>query len=191
MQSSTWSSYKHHNTAKFLIACTPNGCISFISSLYVGSISDVELTRVSGLLTRLQDKPGISIMADRGFTIRDMLKQIGIDLNIPPFMEGRPQLPAKEILEGRHIASVRIHVERAIGRIKTFSILKQTLPITLVLARLSNQIVCVCAYLSNFKTVLIPPESTGNILMDNDKLDVDDYFEELSDSDESNDEDCI
>ena len=32
MQSSTWSSYKHHNTAKFLIACTPNGCIR-ISSL--------------------------------------------------------------------------------------------------------------------------------------------------------------
>ena len=50
LQSSTWSSYKHQNTAKFLIACTPNGCISFISPLYVGSISDVELTRVSGLL---------------------------------------------------------------------------------------------------------------------------------------------
>ncbi len=25
MQSSTWSSYEHHNTAKFLIACTPSG----------------------------------------------------------------------------------------------------------------------------------------------------------------------
>ena len=44
IQSSTWSSYKHHNTAKFLIAVTPNGCVSFISPLYVGSISDVELT---------------------------------------------------------------------------------------------------------------------------------------------------
>ena len=54
MQSSTWSNYKHHNTAKFLIACTPNGCISFISPLYVGSISDVELTRVSGLLKSIQ-----------------------------------------------------------------------------------------------------------------------------------------
>ena len=54
MQSSTWSSYKHHNTAKFFIACTPNGCVSFISPLYVGSISEVELTtRVSGLLTHL------------------------------------------------------------------------------------------------------------------------------------------
>ena len=69
MQSSTWSSYKHHNTAIFLLACTPNGCVSFVSPLYVGSISDVELTRVSGLLTCLENKQGVSIMADRGFTI--------------------------------------------------------------------------------------------------------------------------
>lgn len=53
MQSSTWSNYKHHNTAKFLIACTPNGCISYISALYVGSISDLELTNASGFLTKL------------------------------------------------------------------------------------------------------------------------------------------
>ena len=25
MESSRWSSYKHHNTIKFLVACTPNG----------------------------------------------------------------------------------------------------------------------------------------------------------------------
>ena len=43
MQSSTRSYYKHHNTAKFLVACTPNGAISFISPVFVGSISDVEL----------------------------------------------------------------------------------------------------------------------------------------------------
>ena len=103
MQSSTWSSYKHHNTAKFLIACTPNGCIYFVSPLYVGSISDVEITRVSGFLTQLKDKPGISIMADRGFTVKDMLQAIGVELNIPPFMEGRQQLPAEEVQEGRRM----------------------------------------------------------------------------------------
>ena len=27
MQLSTWSQYKHHNTVKFLVACTPNGGI--------------------------------------------------------------------------------------------------------------------------------------------------------------------
>ena len=182
MQSSTWSSYKHHNTAKFLIACTPNGCISFISPLYVGSISDVEITRVSGFLTQLEDKAGISIMADRGFTIKDMLEAIGVELNIPPFMEGRQQLPAEEVQKGRRIASVRIHVERAIGRIKIFNILKHTLPISL--ARLSNQIVTVCAYLSNFKPVLVPSEST---MLTENELDVDDYFGEMTESERSGD----
>eukprot|EP00731_Ephydatia_muelleri_P026446 Em0018g546a len=46
---------------------------------------NVELTRISGFLTKLEDKPGISIMADRGFTVKDMLEMLGIDLNIPPF----------------------------------------------------------------------------------------------------------
>jgi hypothetical protein len=39
LQSSTWSNYKHHNTAKFLVGCTPNGAVSYVSPLYVGSIS--------------------------------------------------------------------------------------------------------------------------------------------------------
>ena len=54
----------------------------------MGSISDIELTRSSGFLNKLQDKSGISIMADRGFTIRDILKELNIELNIPPFMQG-------------------------------------------------------------------------------------------------------
>ena len=45
LQSSTWSQYKHHNTTKFLVACTPNGGICFISPLYVGSISDIDLIK--------------------------------------------------------------------------------------------------------------------------------------------------
>ena len=30
MQSSTWNQYKHHNTVKYLVACTPNGAICYI-----------------------------------------------------------------------------------------------------------------------------------------------------------------
>ena len=78
LQSSTWSQYKHHNTSKFVVACTPNGTISFISPGVVGSISDVELTHESGFLKTTDDKPGISIMANRGFTIQSMLDDIGV-----------------------------------------------------------------------------------------------------------------
>lgn len=36
LQSSTWSSYKSHNTGEILIKCTPNGSISYVSPMYVG-----------------------------------------------------------------------------------------------------------------------------------------------------------
>ena len=100
MQSSTWSQYKHHNTVKFLVACTPNGSICFISPVYVGSISDVELTRHSGFLAAMNDKPGVSIMADKGFTIREMLKEINVELNIPAFLNVK-QFTAEDIEKGQ------------------------------------------------------------------------------------------
>ena len=125
-------------------------------------------------------------MADRGFTIKDMLDDIGVKLNIPPFMKGRKKLPASEVSEGRKIASVRIHVERAIGRIKSFQILKHTISITL--AGLSNQIVTICAFLSNFKPVLVPPAEPYSEEEFNSSSDVNDYFAELSESEDSDEQ---
>ena len=125
---------------------------------------------MSGLVEKLAGKSNISVMADRGFTIRDQLKEVGAELNIPPFMEGRSQLPATEVLEGRKIASLRIHVERAISRIKNFTILKGSLQITLT--RIANKIVCVCCWLVNFQPVLIPPPVEG----EGEEVDVDEHF---------------
>ena len=167
MQSSTWSQYKHHNTVKFLVACNPNGAICFISPVFVGSISDVELTKLSGFLEKLEDKPGISIMADRGFTIKDLLSRLNIELNIPPFLNEQKQLSSIEIDAGRKIASLHIHIEKAISRIKTYTILKQTIPI--LLARLTNQIVYVCTFF-NQHLLLFQLES-----------DMEDYFQSLTD----------
>ena len=90
-------------------------------------------------------------------------------------MEGRQQLTAQEVRAGREIASLRIHVERAIGRIKNFTILSGTMPISL--ARLANQIVFVCAYLTNFQPALVPPT-----ISDVD-TNVEGYFCSLIDSD--------
>lgn len=172
-------------TYKFLVGCTPNGVVSFVSPLYVGSISDVELTRVSGFISKIPTTSPISrlsIIADRGFTIQDQLNAVGVDLNIPAFLSGRPQLSADEVQHIRHIASVRIHVERAIGRIKNFTILKSTLLLTL--ACLANQIVCVCAWLTSFQPALVPPP------VDDDKedSDVDTYFDIVYESDYDADE---
>ena len=45
-------------------------------------------------------------MADRGFTIKDLLEEIGVELNMPPFLEGRSQLTSDEVKAGRGIASL-------------------------------------------------------------------------------------
>ena len=91
-------------------------------------------------------------MADRGFTIKESLARLNIHLNLPPFMEGRSQLPPEDVQHGRSIASLRIHVERAIGRMKQFKILTNVFP--LKMARIANQIVTACAYLCKLSSCI-------------------------------------
>ena len=81
-QTETYSSYKHHNTAKGLIGSAPSGMITFASDLYAGRVSDRTIPNDCGILQLLED--GDSVMADKGFDIiRDMPKNT--TLNIPQF----------------------------------------------------------------------------------------------------------
>ena len=115
-----------------------------MSDLYVGAISDVELTRKCGLIQKLEGKQNILVMADHEFTIRDQLSTINVVLNIRPFMEGREHLLSEEIQRGRKIALLRVNVERVIGRIKNYLILKGTPPLTL--SSIAHQRVSVCGF---------------------------------------------
>ena len=45
----------------------------------------MELAHKCGFIDTLVEKSGSSVMADRGFTIRDILNDVGVDLNIPPW----------------------------------------------------------------------------------------------------------
>ena len=146
LQQRTFSSYKNHNTYKGLVGISPSGAVTFVSNLYPGSISDKELTHQSGLLNLLQ--PGDSIMADRGFDIMEDLAPLGVKLNIPPFLRGKAQLDTGELVETRRIASLRIHVERCMERIKNFHIFDGVMPLSMM--DISNQIFFVCAVLTNF-----------------------------------------
>ena len=120
LQQLTFSSYKNGNTYKAIIGISPSGAIRFVSKLFPGSISDKQLTLKSGILDLLE--PGDSVMADKGFDIEEHLIPLGVKLNIPPFLRGKTQFDHSELIQTRCIASPRIHVERAMERIKNFHI---------------------------------------------------------------------
>ena len=47
---STWSNYKHKNTAKVLLGITPQGVISYVSESWGGRASDKYITEHCGIL---------------------------------------------------------------------------------------------------------------------------------------------
>ena len=149
-QSVTYSNYKHHSTANALIGIAPAGAVSFASDLYTGGTSDKQATCDCGIINLLEE--GDTIMADKGINIADDLLH-GVSLNIPPFLRGKDSLTIEEEKETRKIATVRIHVERAIARINRFKIFSTVFPLSMV-AEL-NKIWVICAYLTNFLPPLI------------------------------------
>ena len=50
LSSKTFSSYKSHKTWKGLVGIAPNGAVTFIPALYSGCMSDIEITKLCGLL---------------------------------------------------------------------------------------------------------------------------------------------
>ena len=113
-------------TAKGLVAVAPNGAITFVWDLYGGHCSDKIIVEHCGILQLLEERD--PVMAVRSFEIQDLLASQKVYLNNPPFMRSKDHLNPDEEDETREIASVRIHVERAIAQIKNFDTLKQILP---------------------------------------------------------------
>lgn len=118
----TWSSYKHHHTLKFLVGIAPGGMIMFVSKAYGGRVTDVHLTTDCGVLDLLEE--GDLVIVDKGFPhIEEDIVNRRAFLVMPPFKQGIRQFSSSENDACYKIASLRIHVERAIQRMKIFSIL--------------------------------------------------------------------
>ena len=124
---------------------SPSGAFTFVSKLSSGGVSDRNITQKSGLIDKLE--PLDDVMADRGFNIRDMVTKKKATLNITPFAKGK-SLSTKACTKTRRIAAVRIHVERAIQRLKCFRILRGVIP-AITLAAVDDQTVFACAALCN------------------------------------------
>ena len=113
-----YSNYKSNSTVKFLIGILPNGTVCFVSDGFEGSISDKEIVKQSGFLEKIN--PNDMVLADRGFLIKEELMKKKAYLNIPPFLGGRDRLNQMEEAKTKAIAKCRIHVERAIEKMKRF-----------------------------------------------------------------------
>ncbi|XP_013389213.1 uncharacterized protein LOC106157951 [Lingula anatina] len=149
-QGNLYSSYKHHHTFKCCIAVAPNGSGVFVSHLFEGSISDREIFKKCGILDYLN--PGDMILVDRGFTVKDILQELHVDVNMPAFLNGRESLTPQEELLTKRLAKARIHVERYNGRVKNFKLISGTIPLSL--APLASQSVFVVCCLVNFQDQL-------------------------------------
>lgn len=146
-----FSSYKNHTTLKGLVGISPGGAMTFLSQLYTGCISDREIVVRSGLLDLPFDQSD-TVMADKGFTIEDLLP-LGVTLNLPPFLGSSDQMPESDVLRTQQIASLRIHIERAINKIKNFHIWDGVIPLNLM--GVVNQMWAVCGFLCNIQENII------------------------------------
>jgi len=133
-----------------LIGITPTGAVSFVSEAWGGKASDRYITEHCGFLDHIEE--GDLVMADKGFNIGDLLAKRRAFLNIPPFLCNK-QFSVEEIHTTRRIAKVRIHVERAIGRVKQFHILDSAVPLTL--KNVIGPMFRVICYLTNLDKSLV------------------------------------
>ena len=127
------------------------GGIIFVSQLYTGSISDKEIVIRSGFLETLKNKVKVgeilaadAVMADKGSDIGDELKKMNLGLNMPPFLANQSAFTEGDVIKTQH----RIHIERAIGKVRRFQIFSSEIPINMFGS--INQIWTICCILSNF-----------------------------------------
>lgn len=135
---STFSHYKHHQTIKYLICISSFGSIVFISKGYGGRCSDKYITENCGILDMIKEED--VIMADRGFLIQEQIIKRKAKFIIPSFKNGKQQLQPLEIERNREIASLRIHVERVIGNLRSkFLITSNRQPITTISKKIDEE----------------------------------------------------
>lgn len=122
-QALTWSEYKKTNTMKYLISSAPDGIINCISTGFGERTSDALIVEQSDFLERLP--PGAHVMADRGFKhIEKLLKNKNCVLIRPPSAQTGIKMPKEQVIETKRIASLRIHIEGIIRRVREFNILR-------------------------------------------------------------------
>ncbi|XP_037526446.2 uncharacterized protein LOC119403592 [Rhipicephalus sanguineus] len=150
-----YSQYKGRHTVKYLIGIAPNGLVlmllyikTFLSKGFGGRTTDATITVQSDFLSLLE--PGDLVLADKGFPgIRTSVGEKNATLVMPPFATS-PQFTESEVDATYETASVRIHVERVIQRLKIFDIITHKIPYELT--GYCDEILHVLSVITNLKS---------------------------------------
>ena len=102
---------------KYLIAVNPNGAVCFVSDLFEGSISDVDIFEQCGILQHVNLKD--SFLVDKEFTVLHLLLPKQATIFIRPFLGKREKFTKEEVMLAKRIGKARIHVERLNERLKS------------------------------------------------------------------------
>ncbi|XP_043201881.1 uncharacterized protein LOC122370393 isoform X1 [Amphibalanus amphitrite] len=147
-QSKTYSSYKSCNTVKYLVSIVPSGMFNFVSGGYGGRTSDIQILQDSGFMDCLE--PGMVVMADRGFKSIEPLLRAKACYLIRPDSVGSADIPeAHRVLFSKQVASLRVHVERAIRRIREFAMVKPHAVVECVVVPCLNRVLkTVCGFVN-------------------------------------------
>lgn len=153
-QALTWSEYKKCNTIKYLIACTPDGMIIFVSQGYGGRIPDTLLFEDCKIMDVLPKK--CVILADRVFkNLETLLSNKGYEMFRPPSVYTAEKMSKEDVLKTKSIASLRIHVERVIGRVRDFTLLKPHSVVDLkLLPRVDDAVYAACSLINLQKPII-------------------------------------
>ncbi|XP_055357051.1 uncharacterized protein LOC129602109 [Paramacrobiotus metropolitanus] len=114
-----WSNYKKSYTIKYLVGSEADGNMCFLSHPYQGSISDPAIVKASNLFLKLGF--GDVVLADRGFQMTELAQKLGIKWIVPPSVRKDENMSREKLKDTAEIARVRIVIENAIGRAKTFN----------------------------------------------------------------------
>lgn len=139
---------------KYLIGCTPDGLISYVSDGFGGRTTDKKIVKESGFLNKLEN--GAHIMADRGFKhIDELLAARNNVLVRPPSVSSTVKCPKQQVKEAKRIASLRIHIQRVISTIREYAILHPYARVHRSLIKYLDHIVLIACALINLQNYLL------------------------------------
>ena len=128
-----------------------SGSLSYISPSFGGSASDRFITKQCHIAEKIS--PGIIALVDRGFNVQDLFLSRQVKVVFPPFKCKKAQFSKEQVFKSKDIAKARIHIERAIGRMREFDLLKNELPLSLL--DLADDIWTIAGAISNIQPPLI------------------------------------